>query len=153
MRSDCLTLVDSATATSKPRPVATSAPEPARPIFKMSRRVTAVTATPAAASVRGQHLDASSRMKRCQVESELDGSAGGHLQVASVIVAIRVAQEIDDARIPGHDDAGGAGRLVSGERLPPGRPINRHRDLDPRSEEHTSELQSPYDLVCRLLLE
>src|SRR5207248_7704760 len=23
----------------------------------------------------------------------------------------------------------------------------------PRSEEHTSELQSPYDLVCRLLLE
>src|SRR5207248_10477830 len=28
----------------------------------------------------------------------------------------------------------------------PGRP-------GPRSEEHTSELQSPYDLVCRLLLE
>src|SRR5207248_11221304 len=28
----------------------------------------------------------------------------------------------------------------------------RHRGLD-RSEEHTSELQSPYDLVCRLLLE
>src|SRR5207248_11415825 len=26
-------------------------------------------------------------------------------------------------------------------------------DHDPRSEEHTSELQSPYDLVCRLLLE
>src|SRR5437867_8338521 len=25
--------------------------------------------------------------------------------------------------------------------------------LQPRSEEHTSELQSPYDLVCRLLLE
>src|SRR5207248_4510333 len=25
--------------------------------------------------------------------------------------------------------------------------------LDKRSEEHTSELQSPYDLVCRLLLE
>src|SRR5207248_6482051 len=28
----------------------------------------------------------------------------------------------------------------------------RNRDLR-RSEEHTSELQSPYDLVCRLLLE
>src|SRR5207248_3397695 len=27
------------------------------------------------------------------------------------------------------------------------------RDLRSRSEEHTSELQSPYDLVCRLLLE
>src|SRR5207248_6929197 len=25
-------------------------------------------------------------------------------------------------------------------------------DYVPRSEEHTSELQSPYDLVCRLLL-
>src|SRR5438094_2618475 len=25
--------------------------------------------------------------------------------------------------------------------------------VDARSEEHTSELQSPYDLVCRLLLE
>src|SRR5437867_9709102 len=27
------------------------------------------------------------------------------------------------------------------------------RDVAVRSEEHTSELQSPYDLVCRLLLE
>src|SRR5438094_1126619 len=27
------------------------------------------------------------------------------------------------------------------------------RQPPPRSEEHTSELQSPYDLVCRLLLE
>src|SRR5437867_9310227 len=27
------------------------------------------------------------------------------------------------------------------------------RRIDGRSEEHTSELQSPYDLVCRLLLE
>src|SRR5207248_11311419 len=27
------------------------------------------------------------------------------------------------------------------------------RAVDERSEEHTSELQSPYDLVCRLLLE
>src|SRR5207248_8414296 len=30
----------------------------------------------------------------------------------------------------------------------PTAPVSR-----PRSEEHTSELQSPYDLVCRLLLE
>src|SRR5437867_8745936 len=28
-----------------------------------------------------------------------------------------------------------------------------HDFADQRSEEHTSELQSPYDLVCRLLLE
>src|SRR5207248_10908664 len=36
--------------------------------------------------------------------------------------------------------------------------VHRHRSPElascpPRSEEHTSELQSPYDLVCRLLLE
>src|SRR5207248_4250935 len=30
---------------------------------------------------------------------------------------------------------------------------DRRRATDDRSEEHTSELQSPYDLVCRLLLE
>src|SRR5207248_9337714 len=31
--------------------------------------------------------------------------------------------------------------------------IVRFRRIAIRSEEHTSELQSPYDLVCRLLLE
>src|SRR5207248_9867405 len=31
--------------------------------------------------------------------------------------------------------------------------IAQDDDAWPRSEEHTSELQSPYDLVCRLLLE
>src|SRR2546426_9346826 len=30
---------------------------------------------------------------------------------------------------------------------------NRKANLGPRSEEHTSELQSPCNLVCRLLLE
>src|SRR5207248_6300980 len=33
------------------------------------------------------------------------------------------------------------------------RPQARRHDGGARSEEHTSELQSPYDLVCRLLLE
>src|SRR5437867_8172371 len=37
---------------------------------------------------------------------------------------------------------------VSSDRSPQGRPSQKIR-----SEEHTSELQSPYDLVCRLLLE
>src|ERR1039457_2935634 len=41
-------------------------------------------------------------------------------------------------RIPKHD-----------RRLPPGDPPH----AAPRSEEHTSELQSPCNLVCRLLLE
>src|SRR5207248_6651779 len=31
--------------------------------------------------------------------------------------------------------------------------MSRLRNTTVRSEEHTSELQSPYDLVCRLLLE
>src|SRR5699024_12207502 len=31
--------------------------------------------------------------------------------------------------------------------------VDRHRGGDVRSEEHTSELQSRFDLVCRLLLE
>src|SRR5258708_9481294 len=32
-------------------------------------------------------------------------------------------------------------------------PLGGQRTQDPRSEEHTSELQSPDHLVCRLLLE
>src|SRR5438094_7781651 len=32
-------------------------------------------------------------------------------------------------------------------------PVRAALPPSPRSEEHTSELQSPYDLVCRLLLE
>src|SRR5256885_12271454 len=49
-----------------------------------------------------------------------------------------------------------------GERHPGGPELRRHADLDHepvdqpvlrRSEEHTSELQSPCNLVCRLLLE
>src|SRR5438067_4807529 len=32
-------------------------------------------------------------------------------------------------------------------------PITRSRSIAPRSEEHTSELQSRFELVCRLLLE
>src|SRR5256885_6847124 len=31
--------------------------------------------------------------------------------------------------------------------------FNDAEEVDPRSEEHTSELQSPCNLVCRLLLE
>src|SRR5207248_10779004 len=48
-------------------------------------------------------------------------------------------------------DSGGCGQRANGHRIghsPRDRGISRDR----RSEEHTSELQSPYDLVCRLLL-
>src|SRR5207248_10436330 len=45
-------------------------------------------------------------------------------------------------RKPPPDRRRSAHQGVGGESAEPGRP--------PRSEEHTSELQSPYDLVCRL---
>src|SRR5205807_8284094 len=64
-------------------------------------------------------------------------------------------------RDAGHRRRGAAGRPRRGDgrrrqrgdggdrrRLPGGRPLR-----SPRSEEHTSELQSPCNLVCRLLLE
>src|SRR5260370_23095581 len=47
-----------------------------------------------------------------------------------------------------------SGVLVRLTRFPHSRPDSRsRRSADPRSEEHTSELQSHLNLVCRLLLE
>src|SRR5207244_13614203 len=43
--------------------------------------------------------------------------------------------------------------VVLAPQRPSGRPVPRHDREAPRSEEHTSELQSPDHLVCRLLLE
>src|SRR5437867_6803650 len=47
---------------------------------------------------------------------------------------------------------GSSGRLGAGS-ADTKFPCSSSRMSAPRSEEHTSELQSPYDLVCRLLLE
>src|SRR5437762_11019619 len=44
------------------------------------------------------------------------------------------------------------GRSLAVTRMAHGRALEPH-DTAPRSEEHTSELQSPMYLVCRLLLE
>src|SRR5699024_11513376 len=52
------------------------------------------------------------------------------------------------------DDRGG--RLHGGGETPLGLltgGVDLHQDVERRSEEHTSELQSRFDLVCRLLLE
>src|SRR5207249_8441657 len=49
-----------------------------------------------------------------------------------------------------------AGRVAAHGRLPPGPAARGPRGgarTGPRSEEHTSELQSRFELVCRLLLE
>src|SRR6266487_6431274 len=45
------------------------------------------------------------------------------------------------------------GLLANGWRAPCCGHGSRHRETASRSEEHTSELQSPVHLVCRLLLE
>src|SRR5436190_16211254 len=44
-------------------------------------------------------------------------------------------------------------RMAKAKALVHGSPTRRERDQAARSEEHTSELQSHSDLVCRLLLE
>src|SRR5207249_11238398 len=44
------------------------------------------------------------------------------------------------------------GARARGARVPPGGSVGRSSRVA-RSEEHTSELQSRFDLVCRLLLE
>src|SRR5438094_1350883 len=60
---------------------------------------------------------------------------------------------------PGHPGLGQAGRAAADHRLPaagrarPPGGAGAAAGREGRSEEHTSELQSPYDLVCRLLLE
>src|SRR5256885_8110857 len=47
----------------------------------------------------------------------------------------------------------GAARQATRNARPPSAGAVRSRPLEKRSEEHTSELQSPCNLVCRLLLE
>src|SRR5207248_9972241 len=69
------------------------------------------------------------------------------------------AEPVDRSRRPHHSPGRTApameAKVVALRRQHPcwgGRKLH-HRLVALRSEEHTSELQSPYDLVCRLLLE
>src|SRR5439155_13129935 len=66
------------------------------------------------------------------------------------ILSIRRDQQVRRRRVPQRNE------ITAGERQRPQRERRRHirrRALTPRSEEHTSELQSRGHLVCRLLLE
>src|SRR5207248_5568516 len=71
--------------------------------------------------------------------------------------ARRGARGPDEGARPGDDrvDGGQCPALHEGSAADRGRRPQpaRGRTWTVRSEEHTSELQSPYDLVCRLLLE
>src|SRR5688572_32390566 len=59
------------------------------------------------------------------------------------------------SRVPRRRSAPDAphGRRASASRRPARQSLPRHRQQGWRSEEHTSELQSQSNLVCRLLLE
>src|SRR2546426_4489195 len=65
--------------------------------------------------------------------------------------AARHVERRDGVTVPARDEAAAAGRRVGRvERQPDLAAVGVPGD---RSEEHTSELQSPCNLVCRLLLE
>src|SRR2546426_2265083 len=67
----------------------------------------------------------------------------------SVAFAVQLAPQLDDAcarSVAGQDLVDGIGEV-------PKWPRRLHLRGFRRSEEHTSELQSPCNLVCRLLLE
>src|SRR5207248_3095742 len=84
---------------------------------------------------------------------------GGAAALAPLLDEHAVLRELGDARVAaavGDEDVAlriprDVGRSIEDVLLRAGsrRPAGRLQ----RSEEHTSELQSPYDLVCRLLLE
>src|SRR5437588_6940410 len=77
--------------------------------------------------------------------AEVPGKVGENLRagLATLELSRRLATIRTDLELP-----------LSPEELTPGAPdVARLRELYTRSEEHTSELQSHSDLVCRLLLE
>src|SRR5207249_5556470 len=80
-----------------------------------------------------------------------------HLSVATTASPLSYTRSLHDAlpisRLPSHNRAQGCvrlqGRGIDAHRLPLQQALFRQE----RSEEHTSELQSRFDVVCRLLLE
>src|SRR5207248_5496977 len=82
-----------------------------------------------------------------EVEKRLprDGTAASHEP------CLERAERTDHERGTESDDQGLQHREK--QRVRHATSSNRRSAANTRSEEHTSELQSPYDLVCRLLLE
>src|SRR5256885_3313685 len=73
------------------------------------------------------------------------------LAVCALMVALAKRMGLDDHSLR---KAGMAGLMHDlGKTAIPVAVLNKPGPLDHRSEEHTSELQSPCNLVCRLLLE
>src|SRR5690348_18201656 len=65
---------------------------------------------------------------------------------------LRPPARADESAAPEHDETGAGGQAEC-LHASDGNHTGRYTVSMPRSEEHTSELQSPVHLVCRLLLE
>src|SRR5258708_16387319 len=116
IRRVCLTLVESARATSKPRPATARAPAPAIPTLRKSRRVTAgIAASPLTARTK-QRSDAISGAKRGQDSACRD-------QHVAAVVRLGIAEQVQDALVPGHDHAARASRLLRSQLLGPAGPL------------------------------
>src|SRR2546426_1513102 len=83
------------------------------------------------------------------------------MPVPSTLMMCSTEFLVNASRVPSGDHVGpssnakssGPGSGVTCRRPVPSALMMEIRPLGPRSEEHTSELQSPCNLVCRLLLE
>src|SRR2546426_6027776 len=76
----------------------------------------------------------------------------GRLRGESAVGARDDVFPADELREP-HQALGDQDRMLDDVARMADHPRNEHLALGERSEEHTSELQSPCNLVCRLLLE
>src|SRR5437867_9259120 len=88
--------------------------------------------------LRGLH----DRVRRCSPAVVLDGNIGAFSSEFEDCRAADPAASAGDEGDPAVETTHGDPSLSP-----------RNKSSERRSEEHTSELQSPYDLVCRLLLE
>src|SRR5437867_13452178 len=102
--------------------------------------------------LKAELADSRERGRKCRPVGQPARPPGDHPQEA---VQPNVRKMSDEEQL-GLRDAGGhlgAGRVEIDVDLAAHPEAPREIDAGLRSEEHTSELQSPYDLVCRLLLE
>src|SRR5207248_9032436 len=81
------------------------------------------------------------------VDSQLSRAAPSRIQGGSCIASLSASPATNGSYM----FLRWRSRLLRG--WPKGWQCNSRPGFGMRSEEHTSELQSPYDLVCRLLLE
>src|SRR5258708_15330939 len=103
------------------------------------------------------HVDRAARESELSVSRSSREALGRDVrtrehELAGVVARLKSLEELDAARAEYGDGA----RIIlaeSGDAVPQLGSVADYIEVDQRSEEHTSELQSPDHLVCRLLLE